>query len=395
MDLSSITREAVLEAIAEFDRLGRDRFLDEYGFDPARRYFLHYNGNFYDSKAIVGVAYRSVAGRPLSAREFSGGHQTVGRLLTRLGFEVVTDEPLPPLQRFMAQLQGLRVASTADGPARHQPITLLWALGRAARHAPRLISWNAAHAELRGLLREYGQPRSRPRPEFPILALANTDLWELHGHTGAIPAAHGEPLGWMEEHDPHSGLSPWAYELAASSEEARGEAIAELGRRFFDGAIPQALLNEVGLQSAEASRPTRHNDSDLKAYERLCRSVEAAEARGDHDRTSRTASERPVRSTTAVKAVLLRSRGRCENPVCAGQPDDLTDRGEPILEVDHVEDRADWGRDHPIQMIALCPNCHAIKTRGQTREQLRKLLLTEARSRHAAWKAQASEAPPD
>ncbi|GAA2619363.1 HNH endonuclease signature motif containing protein [Actinomadura fulvescens] len=393
MDLSSITREAVLEAIAECDRLGRDRFLDEYGFDPARRYLLHYNGGFYDSKAIVGVAYRYVADRPLSAREFSGGHQTVGRLLTRLGFEVVTDEPLPPLQRFMAQLQGLRVASTADGPARHQPITLLWALGHAAHHAPRLVSWSAARTELRGLLREYGQPRSRPRPEFPILALANTDLWELHGHTGAVPPAHGEPLGWMEEHDPHSGLSPWAYELAASSEEARGEATAELGRRFFDGTIPQALLNEVGLQPAETGRPTRHNDSDFNAYERLCRSVEAAEARGDHDRISRTTSERPVRSTTAVKAVLLRSRGRCENPVCAGQPDDLTDRGEPILEVDHVEGRANWGRDHPIQMIALCPNCHAIKTRGHTREQLRRLLLTEARSRHTAWEAQASGAP--
>jgi 5-methylcytosine-specific restriction protein A len=188
----------------------------------------------------------------------------------------------------------------------------------------------------------------------------------------------------MEEHDPHSGLSPWAYELAASSEEARGEAIAELGHRFFGGAIPQALLDDVGLRP---SRPTRQGHSDLEAYQRLCRSVEAAEARGDHDRTSRTTSERPVRSASAVLAVLLRSLGRCENPVCAGQPDDLTDRGEPILEVDHVEDRANWGRDHPSQMIALCPNCHAIKTRGQTREQLRGLLLTEARARHTAWEA--------
>ncbi|MFB4316337.1 HNH endonuclease [Actinomadura sp. 21ATH] len=385
MDLSPITREAVLDAIAECDRLGRNRFREEYGFDPARQYLLHYNGAYYDSKAIVGVAYRSVAGRPLKAGEFSGGRQTVGRLLTRLGFEVITDEPLPPLQRLMAQLKGLRVASTADGPARHQPITLLWALGRAARHDPRLVAWSEAHTELRGLLREYGQPRSRPRPEFPILALAHTDLWELRGHTGAIPAAHGEPLGWMDEHNPHSGLSPWAYELAASSEEARGEAIAELGQRFFDGAVPQALLRDVGLLTETADPPSRHEHDDFAAYQRLCRNVEAAEARGDHDRTSRTSDERPVRSATAVKAVLLRSRGRCENPLCAGQPADVTDRGEPILEVDHVEDRAKWGRDHPSQMIALCPNCHAIKTRGQTRERLRELLLTEARSRHTTW----------
>ncbi|MEW2359154.1 HNH endonuclease signature motif containing protein [Spirillospora sp. NPDC029432] len=385
MDLSTITREAVLDAIAECDRMGRERFLKAYGFDPARQYLLHYNGTYYDSKAIVGVAYRSVAGRPLSAAEFSGGRQTVGRLLTRLGFDVVTDEPLPPLQRLMAQLKGLRVASTADGPARHQPITLLWALGRAARRDPRLVAWSAAHAELRGLLREYGQPRSRPRPEFPILALARTDLWEMRGHTGAIPAAHGEPLGWMEEHDPHSGLAPWAYELAASSEDARAEAIAGLGQRFFDGVIPQALLNDVGLLPETGIRLDRGEHDDFAAYQRLCRSVEAAEARGDHDRTSRTSGERPVRSATAVKAVLLRSRGRCENPMCAGQPDDVTDSGAPLLEVDHLEDRARWGRDHPTQMIALCPNCHAIKTRGQSRERLREILLTEARSRHAVW----------
>jgi 5-methylcytosine-specific restriction enzyme A len=40
--------------------------------------------------------------------------------------------------------------------------------------------------------------------------------------------------------------------------------------------------------------------------------------------------------------------------------------------------RAQGGPDHPEQMIALCPNCHAIKTRGRTREQLRQELFTVA-----------------
>ena len=35
-------------------------------------------------------------------------------------------------------------------------------------------------------------------------------------------------------------------------------------------------------------------------------------------------------------------------------------------------------------MIALCPNCHEIKTRGRTREQLRQELLTVANQRHQA-----------
>jgi 5-methylcytosine-specific restriction protein A len=39
-------------------------------------------------------------------------------------------------------------------------------------------------------------------------------------------------------------------------------------------------------------------------------------------------------------------------------------------------------------MIALCPNCHAIKTRGRTGEQLSELLQSEARARHSTWVSQ-------
>lgn len=54
-ELSS--RSAVLKAVAEFSVLGRDAFLDKYGFGKARRYFLVIDNQRYDSKAIVGVAY--------------------------------------------------------------------------------------------------------------------------------------------------------------------------------------------------------------------------------------------------------------------------------------------------------------------------------------------------
>ncbi|MER6813597.1 HNH endonuclease signature motif containing protein [Spirillospora sp. NPDC000708] len=386
MDLSVITREAVFDAIAECDQLGRDRFLEQYGFERARRYFLRHDGIYYDSKAIVGVAYRYVAGDPLSAGDFSGGQQTVGRLLTRLGFEVVADEPPSPQQRLLELLGTLRVANTPDGPARHQPITLLWALGRAAHHRPRLVPWQDAHPELRGLMREYGQPTSKATPEFPVLALARTDLWELQGHVGPIPPAHGKPITWLEEQNPFCGLKAWAYEFVALDRSTRSDAVKMLSAMSFEGKLPQGLLEEVGLRQAEPTAVTPpHGPSPLETYLRLCRTIEAAEARGDHDRIRSTTREQPVRSAAAVKAVLIRSAGRCENPTCTGQPNDVTKNGNPILEVDHVQDRAAWGRDHPTQMIALCPNCHAIKTRGRTGEQLAKLLLSEARARHNAW----------
>jgi 5-methylcytosine-specific restriction protein A len=90
----------------------------------------------------------------------------------------------------------------------------------------------------------------------------------------------------------------------------------------------------------------------------------------------------PVRSAAARRAVLVRSGGSCER--CGTRVPDVTDAGDPILEVDHVWDLALGGSDDPAVMIALCPNCHAVKTRGRTRESLRAVLLEIARTRHAS-----------
>jgi hypothetical protein len=88
-DLSS--RAAVLRAVAECDELGREAFLAKYGFGKAREYFLLIDGKRYDSKAIAGVAhgYEHPEDGPLSAAAFSGGENTVRRLLQQLGFTVV------------------------------------------------------------------------------------------------------------------------------------------------------------------------------------------------------------------------------------------------------------------------------------------------------------------
>jgi HNH endonuclease len=97
MALSDLTDpSAVLQAIAEFDALGRDAFLQRYGFGPARRFYLSHQGRLYDSKAIVGAAhgFQHPADGSLRAVDFSGGEATVRRKLESLGFTVeVTDAP--------------------------------------------------------------------------------------------------------------------------------------------------------------------------------------------------------------------------------------------------------------------------------------------------------------
>ena len=58
MSLRNITRQSVLEAIEEFDQVGRNYFLKKYHFGHAKSYWLVYDGRKYDSKAIIGVAHK-------------------------------------------------------------------------------------------------------------------------------------------------------------------------------------------------------------------------------------------------------------------------------------------------------------------------------------------------
>lgn len=95
MALHLKSRDSVIQAMKEFDRLGREEFLLKYGFGKARSYFLRYRGNSYDSKAIFGVAYgyENPDSGPLRAEQFGGGKKTVCPVLDKLGFDVTEETP--------------------------------------------------------------------------------------------------------------------------------------------------------------------------------------------------------------------------------------------------------------------------------------------------------------
>ncbi|WP_343466424.1 HNH endonuclease [Rhodococcus aetherivorans] len=89
MAKSDITREDVLKAVAEFDELTREVFLEKYKMGEASSYFLRHGGKDYDSKAILAAAHGHHDGlRPLRSEDFSGGTADTVKWLRRLGFEV-------------------------------------------------------------------------------------------------------------------------------------------------------------------------------------------------------------------------------------------------------------------------------------------------------------------
>jgi len=85
---SSVTRQHVLQALAEYDARGGEEFLEVYGFGPSRGYTLIHEGRSYDSRAVLGVAHRFATGRLATSDEFNGGMHGAVAILRKRGFEV-------------------------------------------------------------------------------------------------------------------------------------------------------------------------------------------------------------------------------------------------------------------------------------------------------------------
>ncbi|WP_406198226.1 HNH endonuclease [Kitasatospora sp. NBC_01560] len=163
-------------------------------------------------------------------------------------------------------------------------------------------------------------------------------------------------------------------------------------RQTWPHDVTNALETDTGelydetteYQPGDVDPTARHSkETDEEAYRRLAKAAEEGAAqRKEAKRQSEV--ERYVRSSTARAAVIRRSNGRCENPRCAGHPTELTTAGAPILQVDHIQDLAKGGPDIPSNMIALCPNCHALKTYGVNREKLRRELKKIAQLLHSS-----------
>jgi len=74
--LSVVDAKALLMAIREFNHLGRAKFLRKYAFSRSWKFYLIYRQRIYDTKALVGAAYRHATGRKLTSENFGGGLQT-------------------------------------------------------------------------------------------------------------------------------------------------------------------------------------------------------------------------------------------------------------------------------------------------------------------------------
>ncbi|HTA03213.1 MAG TPA: hypothetical protein VK802_22735 [Streptosporangiaceae bacterium] len=83
-----VTRDDVLHAIQEYDRVGPDQFFSAHGFGQSRSYELVWRKHHYPHKAILGTAYELATGQRLAPGDFEGGKAGAVKVLGKLGFTV-------------------------------------------------------------------------------------------------------------------------------------------------------------------------------------------------------------------------------------------------------------------------------------------------------------------
>ena len=215
--------QCVRRALAEYDRLGRDAFLSEYGFGKARGWMLEDNGREYDAKAIAGVAhgYQYPDRGPLGPDDFHGG-DTSARVLRKLGFPVASptrnpawtqDELILALELYMRRRPIIPGDADPEVIGLSQLLNQLGQLLRTAA-APTYRNANGVAMKLQNYRRLDPQQNGRGLPaggkrEEEVWATFASDLGHLRVTAAAIRAA-------IEAHDFDQGT-----DLEDEAEEGR------------------------------------------------------------------------------------------------------------------------------------------------------------------------------
>lgn len=345
MGLGDIRYEDIIAATDEFRRLGRDDFLQTYGFGRAMSYELVLDGLRYDSKAIVGVAHGYATDDFLSPKDFSGGAATVARCLRELGF-VVENGEAATLGR-TGLLERLRTLKASRGPgspapSRHQPLTLLWAIAREADERPRTTPWPQFRDEVGPLLVEFGLPNAKATPEYPFWHLRGSGLWEVHG----IPAESAEKMPMMSILDAHHPRAGFTEEAAALLRDpvARLDAIATICETYLEDVDRPALFERIGL------------DGYTTAGSLLNLSEDDDSGAGPAPRRDTTRSV-IVRDVSLARKVKELEDDRCQ--IC-GTALRYLDR--PYSQAAHIRGlgKPHHGPDELQNLLCLCANCHVL-----------------------------------
>lgn len=334
--------EAVREAIAEYDELGRDTFLETYGYRHSRLWPLEFNGRTYDSKAIVGAAFGKQHGTPLKWTEFKGGLDTAISLLNRLGF-VARDAAHPAAYLIAGQIYRRKdLLETYGG----QLQSGIWT----PKEFKAIFIFSGESGK------RYGYKDEWSNGVFVYTGEGQEGDMKFTGGNKAIRdhRAEGKDLFLFADLGKGRGARFEGLFECASWQYRDGKDKNQNTRKII---VFDLVPVKTATTSEDYSSKSNGAQTDGLPLEDLRQAAYAA-AGTPKARTKTSDAKRSwyVRSARVRDYVLARAGGVCE--ACDEKAPFLKLDGTPYLEPHHTTRLADEGPDHPSTVGAICPTCH-------------------------------------
>jgi len=235
-------RQAVLAAIDEFNTLGREAFLDNYGYGPAKEYFLRYEGGYYDSKAICGAAvgHQYPDQGSLGSNEFSGGNNTVKKKLNDLGF-AISKAPPTSVEELWEAIGSIRSYRQDGKGVPHKWLLLLYACRTAVLEGRRSLALTAFEQELDDLIVTFSDSPAGGA-QNPLWRLQFDGLWEVTRNNVHLTDTHisndPPPPGVLLADGVTGALPDSLFELLAGDPSLLGEVFERVADVFSAEALP-------------------------------------------------------------------------------------------------------------------------------------------------------------
>lgn len=370
-------RKAIIKAIEECDRLGRESFLEKYGFGKAKAYFLEHQGRHYDSKAIVGAAHGIQFPHlgPLASSDFSGGENTVARLLGNLGFHVVGSKNFsggPNYWAFFATPDRYKVREAVHGLKFGY-----WIIGRSkVREGDFAVIWQGLDDRGKRGVVAFAEILTDPVEieDFEDPYWVNQD--ELQKKRPRVRVQfHLSPRLplWIDD----SPVGNFLRSLSVAR--ATGGTTFHIGPEQWEKLLELSGLSESPFFIRDKLQPAEEEGATLA--ELLKKALDQVSSEASPEERLRNYYQR---SDYIRRYALKRAGGRCEG--CGEDAPFQGKTGAPYLEVHHLKWLSDEGPDAPENVIALCPVCHSRVHNGIDGEEYNKILF-ELASKLFAGKA--------
>ena len=175
--------------------------------------------------------------------------------------------------------ENLHVWERRGQRAPNKPLLAMWAIGRCINRQPRLVPFQLVNTEVGQLIREFGAPRPRIRPEYPFWRLRNDGVWEVTDANKMRLTQSGDPYRRdLQEPGVRGGFLESIYIALRDNTVLAEEIACSLARAHFPETRQEDVLEAAGIGprliwvpgSFQYSRNSEFREIVLKAYDFRC-----------------------------------------------------------------------------------------------------------------------------